>query len=290
MSRLPKAACFTCHVKTAFTLIELLVVISIIALLVAILLPTLASARESARRAICMSNLRQVGIGSSLYLSDFKGLYPTTPYRVRTGNAYAGDDFSWDDVARSGIPTPTDNRSGWYQLRLLQHVPDKAITCPALSDDSDVVNELTNLGPRYRLSFAYRYNTVEGNNELPTPPGNGSSALAAYPKASKVRLTTNPLFTDGANYRRINSAPYEGIYLNGEGTLKPEWSHEIGGNVALFDGSVHFMPNFLPPSTHGNRQYAAWPNANYIMPWVTGSYSAGTLYSIDSYIKKQLGG
>lgn len=146
------------------------------------------------------------------------------------------------------------------------------------------------MGTKYRLSFAYRYNTVESNNELTTPSGNGTSDLVPYPKASKVRLTTNALFTDGANYRRVNTAPYDGIYLYGQGNLKPEWSHEIGGNVALFDGSVHFMPNFLPPSTYGNRQYASWPNANHIMPWVKGSYSSNVLYSIDSYIKQQLGG
>lgn len=59
---------------TGFTLIELLVVISIIALLVAILLPALASAREQARRTICSSNLRQIYTGLAMYDLDFKTL------------------------------------------------------------------------------------------------------------------------------------------------------------------------------------------------------------------------
>ncbi|MBI9017013.1 MAG: type II secretion system protein [Phycisphaerae bacterium] len=56
--------------KKAFTLIELLVVISIIAILVSILMPALAKAREIARDSVCKSNLKQYGIASMGYLSD----------------------------------------------------------------------------------------------------------------------------------------------------------------------------------------------------------------------------
>ena len=62
--------------RTGFTLIELLTVISIIALLVGILLPSLASARRQSKKAVCQSNLRQIGTGIQAYLQDNREYYP----------------------------------------------------------------------------------------------------------------------------------------------------------------------------------------------------------------------
>jgi prepilin-type N-terminal cleavage/methylation domain-containing protein len=60
----------------AFTLIELLVVIAIIAILIALVLPSLAGARENARAVVCLSNLRNIGIICRSYADDHKGLSP----------------------------------------------------------------------------------------------------------------------------------------------------------------------------------------------------------------------
>jgi len=59
-----------------FTLIELLVVVVIIAILAAMLLPALSKAREKARQATCMNNLKQIALGFMLYLQDYDERFP----------------------------------------------------------------------------------------------------------------------------------------------------------------------------------------------------------------------
>lgn len=81
--------------RAGFTLIELLVVSTIVVLLIALLLPSLAAAREAARRVRCMGHLRQIGLGYHLYAQDHDGWTWSQngsgdSIRLRKGGAYLG--------------------------------------------------------------------------------------------------------------------------------------------------------------------------------------------------------
>ena len=76
-----------------FTLIELLVVVSIISLLVSILLPSLQKARSAARQAVCMTQVRQVGLGTDMYARDYNDQFPAY---FGTNNWFCGPGVDYD--------------------------------------------------------------------------------------------------------------------------------------------------------------------------------------------------
>lgn len=77
------------NLRRAFTLIELLVVMGIIAVLVAVLFPTLSRAREKARQSKCMHNLHQIAIALKTYWNDYRAYPPPPDYNTGTGGLYA---------------------------------------------------------------------------------------------------------------------------------------------------------------------------------------------------------
>jgi len=105
--------------KSAFTLIELLVVISIISILASILFPVFARARENARRASCMSNLKQFGLAMMMYVQDYDETYPKA---VSSG---------MDSAPPGGAQNIGGTSWSWQQLLYPYHKSLQIFYCPS---------------------------------------------------------------------------------------------------------------------------------------------------------------
>lgn len=134
----------------AFTLIELLVVIAIISILAAILFPVFARARENARRASCLSNQKQIGLGFLQYIQDYDERFPRH-----------------------------DNTSpGFWGVRIMPYVKSNQLFfCP-----SDTVHKSANPITTANISFGYNYYYFSTFTASPTH-------ISAIAKPSQTLLT-----------------------------------------------------------------------------------------------------
>lgn len=101
--------------RVNFTLLDLLLVISIICILIALLLPVLAKAREMAKSTGCLNKVRQHGLAFSSYADDFDGFYPTSG-----GNSGASYQIHWTSSLPNGNQSPCQRlleRYGGYAER-----------------------------------------------------------------------------------------------------------------------------------------------------------------------------
>jgi prepilin-type N-terminal cleavage/methylation domain-containing protein/prepilin-type processing-associated H-X9-DG protein len=142
--------------KAAFTLVELLIVIGIIAVLLAILLPALATAREQAKTVQCLSNLRQLGVMAQIYLDENQNTYPIAEWKLT----------AWDFSTVNGQIVPGILWNGRTNAKIQQ--------CPSFDGKSDSPGD-PYTGYNYNISFI-----GHGQNENTVAPVKASSIHHAY--------------------------------------------------------------------------------------------------------------
>jgi len=220
----------------AFTLIELLVVIAIIAILAAILFPVFARARENARKAACMSNLKQIGIGVMMYAQDYDESYP-----VGSMN-YVAANPDW-----FGNTTPATAR--WYTV-IFPYVKNKQVfVCPTAGDGIGFSGgygwNIRGTGSGSATYNGFGYNAVASWG---TPSGSGPVRLAEVDEPSTTILITDPA-SNGYASNGIYAIGYSSLgYMPvlhggqvGPFTTTSSVAPGGGGNYLFADGHVKFM-------------------------------------------------
>jgi prepilin-type N-terminal cleavage/methylation domain-containing protein len=159
----------------AFTLPELLVVIGIIALLMGLLVPVLASARSSARKIVCMSNLHQIGVALHSYATDNSGNIPFGP---KAPPFLHPTDFYPSTGAVTSLISLRSGDPVGLGLLLRDHLSKQpeVLFCPDPDQKVSAETELAKVGTtQAQCSYYYRHASVTrlyANPNAPDPPYN----------------------------------------------------------------------------------------------------------------------
>jgi prepilin-type N-terminal cleavage/methylation domain-containing protein len=205
------------NLSQAFTLIELLVVIAIIAILAAMLLPTLSSAKQKAWTAQCQSNLHQISLGMKMYADDANGLYPES-----------GGSIAWNQK-----DVTTGNYS-WLQ-QIFSYVQNTNVyRCPTEQM----------LSPTEQSQFNY-FNGARAAYIVANGFASVDSKRIRFPAAyvlSGDTLDFQPADADKDDYTQdcIGNA----VDPNGNDTVENWQAHGKGQNILFEDGHARFYKGY----------------------------------------------
>jgi type II secretory pathway pseudopilin PulG len=170
-------------------LIELLVVIAIIAILAAMLLPALASAKLRAQRIQCTSQMKQIGVGFNLFLGDNQDKYP--PAAFSTGNYTY--QLTWDDYLNKyigGSDSDADLELGVSSMGI-----PAILKCPA--DQIQITISWASFGQRRTYSMNGDDLVSPTGAPLPSQPTHGVGVLMQDPSGAEVRPWDAPGYKSG---------------------------------------------------------------------------------------------
>jgi prepilin-type N-terminal cleavage/methylation domain-containing protein/prepilin-type processing-associated H-X9-DG protein len=245
-----------------FTLIELLVVIAVIAILAAILFPVFAQAREKARAASCLSNLRQFAHATLMYLQDYDETFPQSVYSQDAAILLPG--------SRNRVFTAYD--------AMLPYVKNIDImVCPSSRPGVDFDAVVASVG--LQGSGNFRYSSYGLNFALfqdpALPPGLFADdpvvSLAAVSDPVNTTLFYDALYTRTPNDHLGRPIP-AGVF--GWQNFPGDPRHSDGLNIAFADGHVkYFNKRGTIPGTSvdGGRQVPT-----YTLPWDVSGIPGGT--------------
>ncbi|MFH0795862.1 MAG: DUF1559 domain-containing protein [Candidatus Omnitrophota bacterium] len=206
-----------------FTLIELLVVIAIIAILAAMLLPALSQAREKARQARCMSNMKQMGLALYMYTGDYDDFFPYGSNTTAALGQWWNELLSYIGNSQKVFICPSD-RTGAYSYQYLSYGYNRY----GMSSEYTTVSGYTMerkfslvRKPEKRLFIADRGNESK-NSQAPTVTwGNATYTLSDLHTGKR----TNVVFVDGHVEPRTPTSDRRDLQLESGETSMEIWYH-----------------------------------------------------------------